>query len=630
VNEAPTSHALIRFGVFELDTESRELRKQGLKVRLQEQPFQILQILLERPGRVVSREELQRRVWPSDTFVDFDRGLYNAIKKLREALGDSAENPRFIETLSRRGYRFVAAVGGNGHIAAALEPTLEATDSLRRRNLRLGIGLVLGGAILAGALLGVGKLWRRFSGASAAPQIRSIAVLPLQNLSGDPNQEYFSDGMTDGLITDLAQIGSWRVISRTSSMQYKQTNKSLPQIARELDVDGIVEGTVQRAGDRVRITAQLIDASSDRHLWANTYERDMQDVFALEREISADIAHEVKAQLTANNQPRPIQPQPINPEVLDIYLQANFHLDRFAAGFGDEEKRKASELFQQAIEAEPDFAPGYVGLAAAHLDREQSSGEDLAIAKRAAERATQLDPASSDAWVVLAEINEEHLLDWSAAEADYRKAISLNPNNALAHDMFGEFLGEMGHLDEGLKECEIAQQLDPNNDHLSSILYLRREYDRSIAVLEMMIKSHPDNGYMHLVLHQCYTKKGLYKEAVQELVQGLRSFGLVEAATHVNRAFARSGYLGAIGQFAKELEQMHDTKQAFFPGNLVLTYAALGEKDRAFYWLEQAYQNREVVGTDVPLPYLVRDPMTDSLRSDPRFADLLRRVGLTQ
>lgn len=628
MNEVPTSHALIRFGVFELDTESRELRKQGLKVRLQDQPFQILQILLERPGRVVTREELQRRIWPSDTFVDFDRGLYNAIKKLREALGDSAENPRFIETLSRRGYRFIAAVEGNGHAAPAPVPTLEATESLRSRNLRLGIGLGLGAVILAGALLGVGKLWQRFFGESAVPQIRSIAVLPLQNLSGDPNQEYFSDGITDGLITDLAQIGSWRVISRTSSMQYKQTRKSLPEIARELNVDGIVEGTVQRAGDRVRITAQLIDASSDKHLWANTYERDMKDVFALERDVTADIAHEVKAQLTVNNQAPPTQPRPINPKVLDIYLQANFHLDRFAAGFGDEEKRKASELFQQVIQAEPDFAPGYVGLAQAHLDLEQSTTEDLAIAKRAAEQAAQLDPASSDVWVVLAEIKEEHLLDWSAAEADYRKAINLNPNNAHAHDMFGEFLGEMGHLDEGLRECEIAQQLDPNNDHLGSILYLRREYDRAIAVQQVMIKNHPDNGYLHLMLYQVYTKKEMYKEAVQELVQAVRLFGLGEAAARIDRAFARSGYTGAIRQFAKELEQMHGTKQAFFPGNLVLTYAALGEKDRAFYWLEQAYQHREVVGTDVPLPYLVRDPMADPLRSDPRFKDLLRRIGL--
>jgi TolB-like protein/DNA-binding winged helix-turn-helix (wHTH) protein len=631
VNEVPTSHALIRFGVFELDTESRELRKQGLKVRLQDQPFQILQILLERPGRVVTREELQRRIWPSDTFVDFDRGLYNAIKKLREALGDSAESPRFIETLSRRGYRFIAAVEGSGQAAAAAPvPTLETTESLRSWNLRVGIGLGLGAVILAGVLLGMGKLWRRFSGASAATQIRSIAVLPLQNLSGDPNQEYFSDGMTDGLITDLAQIGSWRVISRTSSMQYKQTKKSLPEIARELNVDGIIEGTVQRSGDRVRITAQLIDAPEDKHLWASTYERDMQDVFALEREITSDIAHEVKARLTANNHAPPAQLRPINPKVLDIYLRANFHLDRFASGFGDEEKRKASELFQQAIEAEPDFAPGYVGLAGAHLDREQSSGEDLAVAKRAAERAAQLDPASSDVWVILAEVNEEHLLDWSAAEADYRKAISLNPNNAHAHDMFGEFLGEMGHLDEGLKECEIAQQLDPNNDHLGSILYLRREYDRAIAVIQVMIKNHPDNGYLHLMLYQVYTKKEMHKEAAQELVQAVRLFGLGEAATHINRAFARSGYSGAIRQFSKELEHLHDTKQAFFPGNLVLTYAALGEKDRAFYWLEQAYQHRELVGTDVPLPYLVRDPMADPLRSDLRFGDFLRHIGLPQ
>jgi TolB-like protein/DNA-binding winged helix-turn-helix (wHTH) protein len=280
LNDALPSHVPIRFGVFELDTESGELRKQGVKVRLQEQPFQILQVLLEHPGKIVTREELQRRIWPSDTFVDFDTGLYNAIKRLREALGDSADTPRFIETLSRRGYRFIAAVGGNGD-ALAQVPTLEAPKPARSRNLQLGIVLGLGAAILLGAVLGVtvSDFWRHRLGKSATPQIRSIAVLPLQNLSRDPEQEYFSDGMTDALITDLAQIGSLKVISRTSSMQYKETKKSLPEIARDLNVDGIVEGTVQRSGDRVRITAQLIHGVSDKHVWANSYERRDRSMF---------------------------------------------------------------------------------------------------------------------------------------------------------------------------------------------------------------------------------------------------------------------------------------------------------------------------------------------------------------
>ena len=324
MNEAPPSRTLVRFGVFDLDANSRELHKQGLKVRLQDQPFQVLQILVERPGTVVTREELQRRIWPSDTFVDFDRGLYNAIKKLREALGDSAESPRFIETLSRRGYRFIAEVTANGNGALSTEPSTKAPGQTAargsRRALQAGLALAFGTVILLGTVLVVGKVWRRFSGSGTAPQIRSIAVLPLQNLSADSAQEYFSDGMTDALITDLAQMGSVKVISRTSSMQYKQTKKLVPEIARELNVDGIIEGTVQRSGDRVRVTAQLIQGLADKHLWANSYERDERDIFALQRDVAEEITHQIRAQLRSN-QAGPAQAHSVNPKALDAYLQ---------------------------------------------------------------------------------------------------------------------------------------------------------------------------------------------------------------------------------------------------------------------------------------------------------------------
>jgi len=587
----------------------------------------VLVCLAHHVGEPVTKEELLQAVWPG-TFVT-DDVLKRSVSELRRVFEDDARKSRVIQTIPKSGYRLMVPVEPvNDDAQASPAPVRYEAPTASRQWVRpLVVGLA---ALLIVVSFGWYWLRERFRQTSAFPHIHSIAVLPLENLSRDPTQEYLSDGLTDALITDLAQTGSWRVISRTSSMQYKQTRKSLQEIARELNVDGIIEGTVQRSGDRVRITAQLIHAPEDEHLWASTYERDMQDVFALEREITADIAHEVKAQLTANDHALPTHPRPINPKVLDMYLQANFRLDRFANGSGDGEKRKASELFQQVIEAEPDFAPAYVGLATAHLNREQSSGEDFAIAKKAAERAAQLDPASSDVWVILAEINQENLLDWSAAEADYRRAISLNPNNALAHDRLGQFLGEIGRLDEGLKESEIAQQLDPSRDHMRLILYLRREYDRGIAEIQMMLKNHPGDGYLYITLYQCYTKKEMYKEAVQELVQALRLFGLGEAATRINRAFARSGYPGAMRQFAKEFERLHDTKQAFFPGNLVLIYAALGEKDRAFYWLDQAYQHPDIVGTDMPLPYLIRDPMADPLRSDPRFKDLVRRMGLPQ
>src|SRR5712692_2486500 len=333
----------IQFGVFELDLAAGELRKHGIKIKLQEQPLQILQQLLEHPGEVVNREELQKRIWPADTFVDFDHGLYSAVQRLREALGDPAETPRYVETLPRRGYRFIAPVNNGNRGEAKLETaSVEALASVvlerpaPRRSLRIRIvvttGVILVALLFALAFRG-GSLRERLLGKSAVPPIRSIAVLPLQNLSNDPNQEYFADGMTDALITDLAQIGSLKVISRTSTMRYKKSDKTLPEIARELNVDGIVEGTVQRSGDRVRITAQLIHGPSDKHLWANSYERDARNVLSMESEIAGAIANQIQRKLTPEQEARLASARPVNVKALEAYLQGKFYLDREGQGF---------------------------------------------------------------------------------------------------------------------------------------------------------------------------------------------------------------------------------------------------------------------------------------------------------
>lgn len=623
VNQVPPSHALIRFGVFELDTESGELRKQGLKVRLQEQPLQILEVLLEHPGRIVTREELQRRVWPSDTFVDFDGGLYNAIKKLREVLGDSAESPRFIETLSRRGYRFIAAVEGNGHAAPVRVLSLETTKSGSRRNLRLGIWLGLGATILAGAALGVAKTWPSLFVRQTVPQIRSIAVLPLQNLSADPSQEYFSDGMTDALITDLAQIGSVKVISRTSVIRYKKTDKSLPEIARELNVDGIIEGTVQRSGSQVRITAQLILGQADQHLWANSYERDMRDVFLLEQDVAGDIAQQVRVRLASDNQARHPDQRPINPAALDAYLQGNSHLHRFSRGFGDEELDLAGQYFQQAIDIEPNFASAHAGLSEAHHDTLRCSREDINISRKAAERALELDPNLSAARVILADLTI-YSWDWAGGEQEYRRALALNPNDAVAHEHLGYVLDALGHLDEGWKEAEIAQQLDPRDNHLEAALGNRHEYDKIIQLMTTMLKADPDDGFLHYGLFEAYEQKGMYQEAVRELEQTTILFGLPTIADKIREAFATSGYKGAMRKLAEELERP-DTPQPFWPLNTAHYWASAGNKERAFYWLEQGYKRK---GIDSGFVFLNRDPGLEPLRSDPRYKDLLRRVGL--
>jgi TolB-like protein len=352
------------------------------------------------------------------------------------------------------------------------------------------------------------KQWRQLGSARNLSQIRSIAVLPLQNLSADPTQEYFSDGMTDALITDLAQIASVRVISRTSSMEYKQTKKSLPEIARELDVDGIIEGTVQRSGNRVRITAQLIHGRLDKHIWANSYERDLRDVFVLERDVTQDIVREIEARLTTHNRMLPAQPQAaVNLKALEAYLQGNYRLNEAWRKPYDKELRTAGEYFQHAIDAQPDFALAYVGLAEAHHLLLWPSSEDFALMKQAAEKAVALDPASSEARTELALMKVEDW-DWSGAEEEYRRAVTLNPNNADAHGGLAGCISDMGRLEEGWKEEEIAQALDPGHDHLSVGLYRRGQYDRSIELLQKSLETRPRTHQFTIFFHKIIYKRG--------------------------------------------------------------------------------------------------------------------------
>ncbi len=348
---------VVRFGVLDIDMQAGQLCKAGLRVKLQEQPFQVLAALLEHPGEVVTREELRQRLWPADTFVDFDVGLNGALKKLRFALGDAADSPTFIETIPRRGYRFIATV----------KPV--TVDFVNRSGPAWAGGLSwpqaakmsLIALAAAAAILVVWRLdWRARSSAKTNSQtnIQSLAVLPLENLSGDPSQDYFADGMTDELITNLGQIGSLRVISRTSVMQYRGVHKPLPQIARELNVDTIVEGTVVRSGGQVRITAQLIQASADKHLWAQSYERDLKDVLGVQREIANAIAKHVGSTL-APPQIRLGSGRPTSPEVYESYLKGEYFLNRFTPY----SIRKAADYFQQAIEKDPNYAPAYSKLA---------------------------------------------------------------------------------------------------------------------------------------------------------------------------------------------------------------------------------------------------------------------------
>ena len=620
-----------RVGAWRVEPGLNTVARNGTTLRLESKVMEVLLCLAEHAGEAVSKEKLLQTVWPG-TFVS-DDVLFRSVSELRRILEDDAREPTIIQTIPKRGYRLVAPVEWVDEVQ---ESKAEASPETRvavvnTRKFWLGALVVISAAVLL-VLLGAnaGKLRARITGKMDAPQIHSLAVLPLRSLSSDPNQEYFSDGTTDALITDLAQISSLKVISHTSTLQYKETKKSLPEIARELNADGIIEGTVQRSGDRVRITAQLIYGPSDKHLWANTYDGDLRDVFALERDVTEDIARQVQARVTTQNQASPRSPRPVDPKVLEAYLQGKYHLNQQGKGAGDEEMREAQKYFQQAIDGDPNFAPAYLGLADAHGELLLGTSEDVAIGRRAIEKAVELDPNSSDVRTELGYGKWLPNLDWRGAEEELRRAVALNPDNANAHYVLCGVLSAMGRAQEGLPDCRIAQQLDPLNDNSSLPLYLARDYDGSIAILRFMLQKDPNNGKFHCFLFNDYAKKEMYKEAIQEQVQCYALFGFPEVAANLQHAYAVSGYQGAVKQWAKDLEHLQVTKKAFLPGNLAIAYAILGDKDRAFYWLNQAYEHRETVSIDGGIFFLAAEPLYDPLRSDPRFKDLLRRVGLPQ
>jgi TolB-like protein/DNA-binding winged helix-turn-helix (wHTH) protein len=450
----PTASAF-QFGVFELDLKAGELRKQGIKVKLQEQPFQVLATLLEHAGEVVTKDELQQQIWAADTFVDFDHGLHSAITRLREALGDSSESPRFIETIPRRGYRFVAPLKLIG------SPTESGVADGKDRLWTFGgsvLAGLLGGALLLGAVLTLNLggarrwLWRESN-----PAIRSLAVLPLENLSGDPAEDYFADGMTDALIADLSKISALRVISRTSAMQYKGTKKRLPQIARELNVDGVVEGSVMRSGNRVRITAQLLQAGTDQHLWAEAYERDLGDVLKLQGEVAQTIAQQVRIQLTPQQKAQFGSALGVSPEAYEAYLRGRYFWNqRTEEGLG-----KSVGLFRHAIDIDPNFPLPYAGLADSYLLLGDfgflAPDEAYPKAKAEALKALRLDDHLAEGHAALAMVALEYDWDWVNAEREFRLAIEANPSYATGHQWYAEYLTTLGRSEEAINQVNLSQ-----------------------------------------------------------------------------------------------------------------------------------------------------------------------------
>jgi TolB-like protein/DNA-binding winged helix-turn-helix (wHTH) protein/Flp pilus assembly protein TadD len=638
------SGSIAQFGPFELDLKTGELRKSGLKIKLQEQPFQVLAMLLRHSGEVVTREELQKAVWPADTFVDFDRGLNKAVTKIREALGDSAESPRFVETLPRRGYRFIAPVD----VRTGLLPALPSADAAPITAWRPEGACLQPATCSAGTirklplpslrLLGLVGLtvgwfvWRRAwrPGAQAAPgEISSLAVLPLENLSRDSEQEYFADGMTEELITDLGKIGALRVISRTSVMSYKGTRKPLSQIARELNVDGVVEGSVLRSGERVRITAQLLSANPERHLWAETYERDARDVLASQDYLARDIAREIRAKLTPQEQARLSSSRPVNTEAHEAYLRGIYFWNKRT----EPDMQKSIEYFNLAIQKDSTYALAYAALGNAYnmlaIYGHAAPREVYPKTYYLAQRALILDASLAEAHAVLGFYKKVYEQDLVGSDGEFRRAIELNPGYALGHVWRGEVLSGMGRHSEALAELDRALELDPTSlqvsDQRGLVLYLARRYDAAIEQIRKTLELEPRFAHAHCWLGKAYLQKGLVQEGLAEL-QTAASFPGGDSPALVpwlGYAYALSGKRADAFRMIQTMKA-REQKSFTFPYGVALIYCGLGEKERALAWLEKAYDER-----DPRLVAVKVEPALDPLRSDPHFQDLVRRIGLT-
>jgi TolB-like protein/DNA-binding winged helix-turn-helix (wHTH) protein/Flp pilus assembly protein TadD len=653
--EPPRPSSVVRFGTYEVSFQSGEVRKAGLRIRVQQQPMKLLEILLEHPGEVVTREELRSRVWADESFGDFDQAVNIAIAKLRSALGDSAENPRFIETLPKRGYRFIADVSVVDADARPKRPEsavgdLSATEATEvkdkgdnnndnNKDKLQGTGLAVAPkrrlwltrwVIVAMTLVLILPILFVFllrSRGRAPAGVRSLAVLPLDNLSGDASQNYFADGMTDELITDLAQISALRVISRTSVMAYKGARKPLPQIARELNVDAVVEGTVLHSGDQVRITAQLIEASTDKHLWSQSYEGEFRDTLALQNRVAREIADQIRINLTPQEQAALKNVRVVNPEAYESYLKGRYFWNKRTA----DGLKAALAYFNQAIEEDPKYAQAYSGLADTYAllgDWQyavMTPKEAFPKAKAAAIKALELDSALGEAHNSLAFVLDGFDWDFDSAGKEFRRAIELNPGYATAHHWYAWHLSLLGRYDEAIAEMRKAENLDPLsliiNADLAELLVLAHSYDESIQQSRKTIEMDPNFALAHNQLAQAYLQKHMYDKAVAELQKAVQlSGGSPTSMANLARAYVLSGN-------RSEAEKLlSDLKKRSNPGHsnaseIAMIYASLGDTDQAMSWLEKGYEERFNPGV------LLR-PGFDPLRSDSRFQNLVHRIGL--
>jgi len=614
-----------QFGRFELNLRSYELKRDGQPLRLEKIPMDLLIFLVEHHGELITRDQIIDKLWGKQVFLDTEQGINTAIRKVRQVLQDEPEKPQFLETVVGKGYRFVGDVTASGG-----RPFLPRFEIARSRTARLWLFWIISGVLVIGAILWI--VWLRIGRVTkpaTANSFHSIAVLPFENLTGNPNQEYFVDGMTDELITSLARVSLVRVASRTSSMHYKGVQKTLLQIAHELSVDTIVEGTVSRSQDRVRVTVQLIDARNDRHLWAQDYDRQVGDLVLLQNQIAREVAKAIGAQLTPGERGQPSQEHRVAPAAYEAYLKGRYYWNRW----NEDGLKKGVEYFNRALEQDPGYAEAWAGLSDAYdllgdfgISRPQ---EVLPKAKEAAQRALALDEGLSEAHVSLG--GELLHLEWSwlAAEKELQRAIALDPNNAMAHQWYGYYLISMGRFESAIQEMKQARDLDPLSPNKSGslgwALYLAGRYDQAVQPYHEMAEMDSNNSKPHYYLALIYERKRAYEEAVAEWAKVLRLEGREALATQVEQEplTTRLTKVKKLFFHSDLTESRSRLRQGYVSQyDMAADCAELGDLDRALKLLEAAFEEH-----DAELIYLKVDEEFDSVRSDPRFQALLHRMN---
>ena len=615
---------IIRFGEYELALKSGELRKNGSVIRLQQQPFKVLAFLASHAGQTVTRQELQEAVWEDGTFVDFEHGLNFCIKQIRTALGDDAHSPRLIETLPRRGYRFIAQIDNGLTItestAGLMTMATRAGEGVSPRARKLSSRLLPAGAIAATLLVGGYLAWRNLNRVQPLASRVMIAVLPFENIGGDAEQDYFSDGMTEEMIARLGRLHpeNLGVIARTSVMTYKNANKDVARIGRELDVDFVVEGSVRREQDRVRITAQLIQVSDQTHLWSESFDRSTADVFKVQTEVADQIAHALAIRLLDENESGSADSR--NSEAVDAYLRGRYLWNK-----GDRENvRRGLDYFRQAVERDSGYAAAFAGIADSYrllgMYYVMPPAEAYPKAKAAALRAIQLDPENASAYVSLGTIMFRFEWNWEEAERDFLRAIEINPSLGMAHHDYAWFLIAMERFDEGVEQMKLAQRFDPlsplANSDVGWAYLMARRYDEAIQQIKRTLELEPGFGSALACLERAYTLKGQSQEALETLLREMGewrdSLPLGDAAQTMKTLYRK--------RLERRLPSMKTGLSS--PYNAALLCIAAGERDQALEFLERAYSERD------PMLVAARtDPALDELRADPRFVDLLRRIG---